>query len=326
MFLLYPFWGNIPEEADAPDFGRMDDLMLQGKEIYLITDDITNADAGLLPFPFMQLPELKKKANEMLSFCRRHQKPLVIMFNNDDASPLEMEGSIMLRTSLYKSKQKSNEHGLPGWSVDFLKKYKNGELQIRTKQSTPAIGYCGYIDYASIAEKIKKQIKWQLQYSFGKRNPESDKGIQLRGKAVRLLQSSKNMQTNFIIRKGFWGGNMSQQQARLEYAENIFESDYALVVRGAGNFSYRLYEVLSCGRIPIFINTDCVLPYDEFVQWKNYFVWIEENELDRVEEKIINFHNNISPESFVQLQQQIRKLYEEWISPVGYCKNLYRYI
>jgi hypothetical protein len=104
----------------------------------------------------------------------------------------------------------------------------------------------------------------------------------------------------------------------------MINSDYAIVARGAGNFSYRLYEALSCGRIPIFIDTDCVLPYAHMIDWKKYLLWIDESEIDSLPEKLMQFHETISDQEFVRLQLSIRKLYEEWISPVGFFSNLWR--
>jgi len=49
--------------------------------------------------------------------------------------------------------------------------------------------------------------------------------------------------------------------------------------------SYRLYEALCCGRIPVFIDTDCVLPYDFMIDWKKYFVWVDQSELPLIAEK-----------------------------------------
>lgn len=65
-------------------------------------------------------------------------------------------------------------------------------------------------------------------------------------------------------------------------------SDYVLCARG-GDFSYRLYETLSYGRIPVFVDTDCVLPYDSEIKWKDYCVWVDEKEVNRIGERSRSF-------------------------------------
>ncbi|MCB0202098.1 MAG: exostosin family protein, partial [Anaerolineae bacterium] len=101
---------------------------------------------------------------------------------------------------------------------------------------------------------------------------------------------------------------------------------YTLVVRGAGNFSYRLYEVLCCGRIPVFVNTDCVLPYDDVIDWSRHCVWVESHELKRMSETILEFHDSISPADFEDLQRENRRLYEEWLSPTAFFGKMRRYL
>ena len=99
------------------------------------------------------------------------------------------------------------------------------------------------------------------------------------------------------------------QKARQEYVQNMIESDYILCARGAGNFSYRLYETLSCGRIPVFIDTDCVLPYNFAIEWKKYCVWVNEGELSHIAEKVAEFHSRLSPQEFLDLQSACRRLW-----------------
>jgi spore maturation protein CgeB len=189
------------------------------------------------------------------------------------------------------------------------------------KQTYPEVSYCGYIDST---EESTLGIKARLRRLFVK--PEEDfyaKGAAVRGKAVRRLQHDKNVKYNFIIRQGFWAEGMTDKKAaRKQYAENMLQSPYALVARGAGNFSYRLYEVMSCGRIPLFINTDCVLPYENLIDWKKSCVWLEEKEVEQISSKLIRFHHSISEQEFEARQINNRKIYEEWISPVGFFRNL----
>ena len=66
----------------------------------------------------------------------------------------------------------------------------------------------------------------------------------------------------------------------MEFYENMVSSDYIVCVRGGGNFSVRLYETLAMGRIPIFINTDCLLPLNKSIDWKKHVVWIEREDID----------------------------------------------
>jgi hypothetical protein len=117
--------------------------------------------------------------------------------------------------------------------------------------------------------------------------------------------------TDFVIRNNFWG-HSTDIKHRLEYNTNLLNSKYALCVRGAGNFSYRFYEALSFGRIPILINTDCLLPYETSINWDEYIIKVNENELQKLPELL---------KADKRCMQNNRKFWEEYLSVEGYSKN-----
>ncbi|PAX54858.1 exostosin, partial [Brunnivagina elsteri CCALA 953] len=45
----------------------------------------------------------------------------------------------------------------------------------------------------------------------------------------------------------------------------------------------------------------------------------------KIEQKIIEFHERISPSEFVELQYKCRKLWQEKLSPEGFFSNFYRH-
>lgn len=47
---------------------------------------------------------------------------------------------------------------------------------------------------------------------------------------------------------------------------DIQNADFILSVKGDGSFFCRFYEALSLGRIPFFIDTDCILPFENMIQ------------------------------------------------------------
>ncbi|MBS1580134.1 MAG: exostosin family protein [Bacteroidetes bacterium] len=323
--MLFPFWGQINEPIGSPDEGRFDELTQQGNKYYNLTETIEDADCILLPFDYVFDTALEPIYKQIQTLASVHNKKIIVFNTTDNDAEIEFDNAIILRTSGNKSVSAKNVYATLGWSKDFIY-YTNRQLTIRKKQSKPVIGYCGYIDYISEKDLLKqKGISFFLKQKLFN-TTIADKGTMLRGKAIRHLQKAKNITTNFIIRNGFWAeGIENKNEVRLQYANNIINSDYTLCIRGNGNFSYRLYEVMSCGRIPVFVNTDCVLPYADFINWKNYVVWVEENDINNLSKKITEYHNNIPESKFKEQQVNIRNLYKEWLSPLGFHKNLYRY-
>jgi len=266
---------------------------------YFKVAPLDQADFVLLPYKWHAGDE---KATQYAHKASLFNKKLVVFFNDDSSEEISVPNSIIFRTSFYRATRKKNEHALPAWSEDFLANYFQSELQLRKKEHRPIVGFCGFV-------------------------PTNVSHV--RRKSIDYLSSDNRVETNFIIRNQFWAGAIGNEEhmksARCEFVNNIVQSDYILCARGAGNFSYRLYETLSLCRIPVFIDTDSVLPYEEFIDWKRYCVWVDEKEISHIAQKIVEFHNRLSPQYFVELQIACRKLWEEWLSPEGYFSNFYRF-
>lgn len=318
--MLYPFWGEIELPVKDPDFGRFNDYTTRGKEIFLMVDSIQNCDYAVLPFEYSfetdKIQLAKKIAKEVGSFGKK----LIVFFNSDIMDNISLENTVIFRTSFFKSTQKKNEFALPGWSKDFFQGNFKDDFTIK-KNPSPSISYCGYVDYLNTNQiGLKRRLKNTL---FKIKKESFDYGAYIRGKLVRLLMNDKNIKTNFIIRDGFWAqGIIDKNEVRKEYIQNMLSSPYALVTRGAGNFSYRLYEVMSCGRIPVFINTDAVLPFENQINWKKQTIWVEEKNINGLGKSILDFHQKISEPDFIEMQKKNREIYEKYLSPVGFYTKM----
>ena len=101
----------------------------------------------------------------------------------------------------------------------------------------------------------------------------------------------------------------------------MLTSPYSLCVRGAGNYSARFYEALAMGRIPVLVNTDCILPLDDEIDWKQHCIWVEDYELDNIINKIDIFHRKVSEDEFRSLQNLNRQLWKEKLTYDGFYKS-----
>jgi hypothetical protein len=319
VIMLYPFWGDIPLADADPDKGRFDDYVKEGNEIFKMTETISECEVTVLPFEYSFESAKKQMAEKIANESRIHGKKLVVFFNSDSTEEIKLDNAIIFRTSFFRSKQKNNEFAFPGWSIDFMKKF-NGNKEPLKKETKAKISYCGYVDSL---EEPKPGIKGTIKAILSPVTKEKEEyGSVIRGKAVRTLRNDNSIERDFIIRDGFWAQGITDKiKVREEYMKNMFGSPYALVTRGAGNFSYRLLEVMSCGRIPVFINTDSVLPMEKKINWKKQTVWIEENEISEIGKKVSDFHNSVSENELTELQKQNRSIYETYLSPVGYFKH-----
>jgi hypothetical protein len=109
---------------------------------------------------------------------------------------------------------------------------------------------------------------------------------------------------------------------RREYVDNMVDSDYVLCVRGSGNYSYRLYEALCMGRVPVIVDTDLALPGGADIDWRALSVWVDRSALEQLPERVREFHAGLTPPEFVELQHRLRRLWTERLSPQGYFESV----
>jgi hypothetical protein len=315
VIMLYPYWGERILADTDPDKGRFDAWMMAGKDTFSLVDTLPESDIALYPCDLSADDEGLKHVAKAAQEAALQQKKLLVFFNSDIETTFGLNNVLLIRTSCQKNLQPPHVYGYPGWSLDFLRYFPGEKIAYHPYQKKPSVSYCGYVDGSSLKRLPSVFYSKQL-------TPEAR-----RGKAVRTLKKNREIDTDFIIRKSFWAEEIpDRRKVRQEYAVNMIGSLYAIVARGGGNFSYRLYETLSCGRIPLFINTDCLLPFDDQIDWKQHTVWLEEKELSRIDQVLLDFHRQKSPSELEALQAANRKLYEEFISPVGYFKKLCQWL
>jgi len=218
------------------------------------------------------------------------------------------------KTSLQARTRLPHERAMPAPCDDLLAGV-GGRLVERQWSKRPSVGFCGFV-----GSPLRR-------FGFhALRQHQKSEALTLRARTLACLDRSSAIQTRFIRRSAFWGGSMGrfhvderrQKKVREEFIQNLLQTDYAVCVRGKGNFSFRLYETLAAGRIPIFVNSDCVLPFEDRIDWKRHVVWLEQDDLERIVETLLAYHQKLGPEGFAALQRANRRLWEEWLSPQGF--------
>ena len=68
-------------------------------------------------------------------------------------------------------------------------------------------------------------------------------------------------------------------RGRFDYDDLMLHSEFVLVPRGNGMYSYRLSEAIASGAIPVVIADHYTLPFSEFLNWKDFAVIVPEHEM-----------------------------------------------
>ena len=103
----------------------------------------------------------------------------------------------------------------------------------------------------------------------------------------------------------------TQGGAKEKFHENLRDNQFSLCSRGSENYSFRFYETLAAGRIPVLIDTGCILPLEDEIDWDRLIVRVPCREIPAIGKKIKDFHGALSPEEFVSLQKEILEISEK---------------
>ena len=324
--MLYPFWGKNPEIEGMPYNGQYNHYEEHGTQFFKMVN-LRSCDYAIAPAHWENSEDSRRLIHTLADRAGTYGKSIIIFFLSDSDAKIPIENSIIFRTSFYKSKRAKNEYAMPAWSEDFLHRYMGGKVTPHPRGDKPCVGFCGLVEtrYRALRRNFTVWRKRITDPTKAQEITKKRKGHQLRAQLISTLKQSKYIETDFIIRHQFVAGSRTPiefQNARRIYVQNIANNLYTLCIRGDGNFSYRLYETLSSGRIPIFVDTDCVLPFDDMINWKKYCVWINQEEIPYISEKIADFHAEQTPDNLIEMQLQCRSLWEKWISPTSFFKKI----
>lgn len=237
------------------------------------------------------------------SLKKQDSQKFLFFYSRDDNREYNLEHNfgltyndfILFRTGGYKSKCKKNSYGIPYIVNDYF----NGVYADKNL----SLSYCGFPGN----NKFKSQI----------------------------INSTKNLKyADFIIRD-HWANSLKSsvaltpedsyglgpdKKSKKEFIDNIEKNLYGLCVRGINNNSYRLYELFMMGRIPVFVNTDCNLPFENEIPYETNTVMIKD--FDNIDYQIRNFHDSHTEKDILNIQKQNREIWLKYFRVDGTYKQI----
>lgn len=299
---------------------------------YQIVDTIAAADIVILTMSWNYYLDTNTsdKAFKVIEETDKYHKTIWSFVSGDFGVKVpEVSNMYVFRLSGERSKLPKSHIGIPALISDPLVKHFNTDtITIPKYTYKPSIGFCGQSN-VSTSNRIKETLAVILRnlkhtFGFSKQSPQKIQSTSyLRNRVLTKIKQVSSLNNNFIERKAYRGGAKTaeeRQKTIQEFYDNINTNQYTVCVRGAGNFSIRFFETLAMGRIPIFINTDCLLPLPEIVDWKQHVVWIEEDELHMIETLVNQFHNTLGEKGVEKLCKENRVLWENKLNFGTYFK------
>jgi len=302
---------------------------------FIFTENLNEAQILLLPLSINNYIKFSKLGEIQLlnSSCKQLDiKGFAYISGDFGKAYPEFSQFTYFRMGGFKSQLSNKNFGFPvSLSDHFQKIYGLKDPIPRDKSEIPVIGFCGHASSSNLkrGKELFKCLlengKRFLQNPFRKDFEPLFASAYERWQLLNTLSIANDLNCNFILRKHYRGGaknTKEQERTTKEYYDNLLQSDYVLCVRGAGNFSVRLYETLLMGKIPIFVHTDCLLPLSDEIDWKQHMVWVEWEERHLIAVKVKEFHRTISNEDFLEMQRKNRMLWKENLTVAHFMKKI----
>jgi hypothetical protein len=220
----------------------------------------------------------------LLSYRDINKKVIVFMLSDYNEAFIVPSNVLFFRAGMYRSQRKSNEYLIPHiWTTDGL---GDSFPPLQTRAIHPLVGFCGSVT----------SHPCRIQH-------------------INKLQIAPDIKKKFILRGDYWAGKPHNKQVISEFINNIRDTHFTLSSRGAGNWSARFYQVMYLGRIPIVVNTDLVMPFEDKINWRDIIVF--SNSENEIVNDIKNFWRT---KDITQAQIKCKEIYNTYLTPEKWCR------
>ncbi len=287
---------------------------------------VDDAEIAVLPVRWnyvIRSPARGAQARATIAAAAAEGLATLVLHNHDSSEPLDLPEAhtVVLRWSLLANRRRPNEHVLPAaWFRAPLGNARARMFTPRPWRDRPVVGFRGAVAEESPAEVVRGRFKAVRAGTW-------NVGWMWRRRALDILARAPGLTLRVETFPAYFAGAPRDQRDRVydEYVEHLHASDYVLCVRGAGNFSHRLYETLAVGRIPVILDTNLVLPLADEVDWHTLGVWVPLGEIDSIGDRIRAFHAGVrGDEAFAAAQQRCWQTYREVLAPFPFTQRLPR--
>jgi len=264
---------------------------------------------------------------EVDELARRFNKRIIVVYLRDSTAPLPVDNAIFFRTSLRASTRLPFEFAFPAnpRPLPSVAEHPAGTYLHWTP--VPTVGFRGHSapehlhmglhlrnNFNLLSGRLGLPVRLPVRYNFG---------YLPRRNAMYYLHRHKGIITDFTVTQA---ADIFDEKSRIQYAASLLRNAYSLCVSGHGNYSFRFYETLRAGRIPVFVDTDCVLPLEEWIDYRQRMVWVNESDVHNIGHRLLQFHAQINGDAFINLQSELQGLWNAFLSPGVFFKQAVRYL
>ena len=132
----------------------------------------------------------------------------------------------------------------------------------------------------------------------------------------KMIESIKDKDDIYLSTKG-WDQNIQTDQFS-DFINASLDSKFVLCPRGYGVSSFRLYEAMQLGAVPVYISDRFWLPWDYELNWNEFCVLIPEDHIENIHDIL----ESIDDETYKRMQDKIKEVYIKYFTLEGMCDTI----
>lgn len=118
-----------------------------------------------------------------------------------------------------------------------------------------------------------------------------------------------------------WTPNVPNYRVN-EFMAVTSQCKFTLCPRGYGNTSFRMYECMQLGSVPVYISDDFHLPWSDEIDWKDFCVMIDSKDIGNTDHIL----KSISDEQYISMKDKIKTIYNKYFTLENLHNNIIRRI
>lgn len=126
---------------------------------------------------------------------------------------------------------------------------------------------------------------------------------------------------DFVFFAKNWSPTVSNNEL-LTFINTTKCSKFTLCPRGYGAQSFRLYEVLQLGSVPVIVYDKEWFPFSNEIDWSSFCILINVKEIPEIKNKLLH----VSDEKYTNMLSVGRSIYEKYFTMDGMSANILKFL
>jgi hypothetical protein len=135
----------------------------------------------------------------------------------------------------------------------------------------------------------------------------------IRGQMCNTLLEDKK----YFLHMDKWSPQIAS--AKMDFhLETTCRSKFTLCPRGYGNTSFRMYEAMQLGSVPVYISDDFCLPWADEINWEDLAILVKERDIGHINKTL----EYVSDNRYQYMLRYIDSIYNKYFSLDGVYNNI----